>query len=299
MLVGNILAVSWAEVKKTAILYGAVGIFHYIFRKKFLAISMNHAKAEQSGSTCASGISFSTLPFGFVVTSSVAIAASCWLLLSHRPSVGAMLFADRHRRAPGHRLDHGDARFRPGCLSLRANRLADGRHHRCHLGGVLIIMFLIHLILHHAAKLAKLEGAASASAKSRIRTPGSGAWSDFLRCYSRAAPSAAKSVQSANKSPASHSDRSNCPQRHERPSPRDRPVAEQARNCSPSFESSTFAKRRRAIRKGNPSPPPPSLSFGRSPQSSPPAASARNLRAEGIVRLRDVHDQVPERIHLH
>jgi len=33
----NILAVSWAEVKKTAILYGAVGIFHYIFRKKFLA----------------------------------------------------------------------------------------------------------------------------------------------------------------------------------------------------------------------------------------------------------------------
>src|SRR2546430_4515486 len=35
MLVGNILAVSWAEVKKTALLYGAVGIFHYIFRKKF------------------------------------------------------------------------------------------------------------------------------------------------------------------------------------------------------------------------------------------------------------------------
>src|SRR5467141_5390869 len=33
MLVGNILAVSWAEVRKTALLYGAVGIFHYIFRK--------------------------------------------------------------------------------------------------------------------------------------------------------------------------------------------------------------------------------------------------------------------------
>src|ERR1700704_6200468 len=42
MLVGNILAVSWAEVRKTAILYGAVGIFHYIFRKKFLQISMHH-----------------------------------------------------------------------------------------------------------------------------------------------------------------------------------------------------------------------------------------------------------------
>src|SRR5919112_5929571 len=39
MLVGNILAVSWHEVAKTAILYGAVGLFHYIFRGKFLAIS--------------------------------------------------------------------------------------------------------------------------------------------------------------------------------------------------------------------------------------------------------------------
>src|SRR3989454_124467 len=46
MLVGNILAVSWAEVSKTAILYGAIGIFHFIFRKKFLQISLNHDKAE-------------------------------------------------------------------------------------------------------------------------------------------------------------------------------------------------------------------------------------------------------------
>src|SRR6267142_5865975 len=46
MLVGNILAVSWAEVRKTAILYGIIGLFHYIFRKKFLAISMSHEAAE-------------------------------------------------------------------------------------------------------------------------------------------------------------------------------------------------------------------------------------------------------------
>ena len=32
MLVGNILAVSWPEVGHTAILYGAIGLFHYIFR---------------------------------------------------------------------------------------------------------------------------------------------------------------------------------------------------------------------------------------------------------------------------
>src|SRR3954467_2666991 len=49
MLVGNILAVSWAEVGKTALLYGAIGLFHYIFRRRFLAISMNSHHAEAEG----------------------------------------------------------------------------------------------------------------------------------------------------------------------------------------------------------------------------------------------------------
>src|SRR5438093_11685055 len=46
MLVGNILAVSWPEVMKTAALYGAVGLFHFIFRKRFLAISLDPKRAE-------------------------------------------------------------------------------------------------------------------------------------------------------------------------------------------------------------------------------------------------------------
>src|SRR5712672_4242024 len=41
MLVGNILAVDRHEVLKTAVLYGVVGLFHYIFRRKFLLISTN------------------------------------------------------------------------------------------------------------------------------------------------------------------------------------------------------------------------------------------------------------------
>src|ERR1051325_11063992 len=49
MLVGNILAVSWGEVGKTALLYGAIGAFHYVFRRKFLAISMDSRKAEATG----------------------------------------------------------------------------------------------------------------------------------------------------------------------------------------------------------------------------------------------------------
>src|SRR5213593_1096016 len=51
MLVGNILAVSWLDVGKTAMLYGAVGLFHYVFRHRFLAISMDPKRAEAEGTS--------------------------------------------------------------------------------------------------------------------------------------------------------------------------------------------------------------------------------------------------------
>src|SRR6476469_3333744 len=96
MLVGNILAVSKPEVGKTAILYGVVGLFHYIFRKKFLLISTNPAGAEAKGMSIRFWDFLFYASFGFVVTSSVSIAGVllvfCYLIV---PSVGAMLFADR------------------------------------------------------------------------------------------------------------------------------------------------------------------------------------------------------------
>src|SRR5260370_9814631 len=101
MLVGNILAVSWPEVRKTAILYGAIGIFHFLFRKRFLAISMNHGKAERSGVNVRFWDFLFYASFGFVVTSSVAIAGVllvfCYLIV---PSVCAMLFAARIASRP-------------------------------------------------------------------------------------------------------------------------------------------------------------------------------------------------------
>src|SRR5437660_10590383 len=96
MLVGNIPAVSWPEVRHTAWLYGIIGAFHYIFRKKFLAISMDHAGAEASGMSVRFWDFLFYASFGFVVTSSVSIAGVllvfCYLIV---PSVAAMLYADR------------------------------------------------------------------------------------------------------------------------------------------------------------------------------------------------------------
>src|SRR3989442_15978303 len=95
MLVGNILAVSWPEVGKTAMLYGVIGAFHYMFRRKFLAISLDPKRAEAEGIPIRVWDFLFYASFGFVVTSSVAIAGVllvfCYLIV---PSVAAMLYAD-------------------------------------------------------------------------------------------------------------------------------------------------------------------------------------------------------------
>ena len=76
MLVGNILAVSWEEVWQTAVLYAIIGVFHWVFRKKFLAISLNHDAAEESGMSLRLWDFLFYASFGFVVTRSVAIAGA-------------------------------------------------------------------------------------------------------------------------------------------------------------------------------------------------------------------------------
>ncbi len=95
MLVGNIIAVSWPDVFKTAGLYGAVGLFHYLYRKPFLAISMNHGDPESTGLNVRFWDFLFYASFGFVVTSSVSIAGVllvfCYLIV---PSVAAMLYAE-------------------------------------------------------------------------------------------------------------------------------------------------------------------------------------------------------------
>jgi zinc/manganese transport system permease protein len=95
MLVGNILAVSWSEVGRTAMLYGAIGLFHFVFRRKFLAISMSHGADDIPGMSVKFWDFLFYASFGFVVTSSVSIAGVllvfCYLIV---PSVAAMLYSE-------------------------------------------------------------------------------------------------------------------------------------------------------------------------------------------------------------
>jgi zinc/manganese transport system permease protein len=95
MLVGNILSVNAATVIKTAVLYALVGLFHYIFRRQFLAISLGaqNGDANRVKNLKLWDFLFYT-SFGFVVTWSVAIAGVL-LVFSYLivPSVAAMLFS--------------------------------------------------------------------------------------------------------------------------------------------------------------------------------------------------------------
>ncbi len=159
MLVGNILAVSWSEVRHTALLYGAVGLFHYIFRKNFLLISMNPAAAEAKGVSIRLWDFLFYASFGLVVTSSVAIAGVllvfCYLIV---PSVGAMLFADRigPRLAIGWTM--GTVVSGLGVYLSVVLDFPTGATIVCTFGGVLVLMLLLHFVLSHLQSGRELQG---------------------------------------------------------------------------------------------------------------------------------------------
>src|SRR5262245_49919515 len=96
MLVGNILSVQWPEVWITGAIYLVIGVFHWIFRKRFLDISMDAKAVAARGISVRFWDFLFYASFGFVVTRSVAIAGVllvfCYLIV---PSVGAMLWATR------------------------------------------------------------------------------------------------------------------------------------------------------------------------------------------------------------
>lgn len=96
MLVGNILSVQWPEVWATAAIYAVIGIFHFVFRKRFLEISVDATAAAARGVSVRLWDFLFYASFGLVVTRSVAIAGVllvfCYLIV---PSVGGMLFSSR------------------------------------------------------------------------------------------------------------------------------------------------------------------------------------------------------------
>jgi zinc/manganese transport system permease protein len=148
MLVGNIIAVSWHEVFKTAGLYGVVGLFHFLFRRQFLAISLQPEAPERTGLNVRFWDFLFYASFGFVVTSSVAIAGVllvfCYLIV---PSVAAMLYAETigARLAIGWVM--GTVVSAAGVYLSVVLDLPTGATIVCTFGVVLILMWLVRPLI--------------------------------------------------------------------------------------------------------------------------------------------------------
>jgi zinc/manganese transport system permease protein len=170
MLVGNILAVSGPEVAKTAALYAAIGLFHFVFRKKFLLISINPKGAEAQGVSIRFWDFLFYASFGFVVTSSVAIAGVllvfCYLIV---PSVGAMLFADRIGRRLAIGWTMGTLVSALGVYLSVMLDLPTGATIVCTFGGVLALMFLFHLLFYNHRRE---TGAGLSDTEAAVEAPG-------------------------------------------------------------------------------------------------------------------------------
>jgi zinc/manganese transport system permease protein len=153
MLVGNIIAVSWAEVAKTAVLYGVVGAFHYVYRKQFLTISMNHDREDATGLNVRLWDFLFYASFGLVVTSSVAIAGVllvfCYLIV---PSVAAMLFADTIGRRLAIGWTMGPVVSALGVYLSLALDLPTGATIVCTFGLVLILMAIVRGLIPRRAE---------------------------------------------------------------------------------------------------------------------------------------------------
>ncbi len=93
-LSGNILLVNWQELLKISGLYCMIGVFHFIFRDKFLLISQNPSKAYAMGVRVRLWDFLFYASFGIVVSTSVQIAGVL-LVFSYLvvPSCCALLFS--------------------------------------------------------------------------------------------------------------------------------------------------------------------------------------------------------------
>jgi zinc/manganese transport system permease protein len=82
LLAGSIVWVTPEQIIKLAILYSVIGIFHFVFRKRFLQISVRPQEAYAQGVRVRLWDFFFYLSFAVVITSAVQIAG----VLRPRPS---------------------------------------------------------------------------------------------------------------------------------------------------------------------------------------------------------------------
>lgn len=94
MMAGSILVVSAREVGQAALLYGLIGVFHWVFRRQLLSVSTDREGASRQGLRVRWWDFLFYLSFAVVITSSVRIAGVLLVfILLIAPAVCGAMFA--------------------------------------------------------------------------------------------------------------------------------------------------------------------------------------------------------------
>jgi zinc/manganese transport system permease protein len=98
LLAGAILWVSWKKVVGAALIYSAVGFFHFLFRKRFMLISEDPEAAYASGMKVRLWDFFFYVTFGIIITLSVEMAGVLMVFAYLvAPAIIALASSDRWR----------------------------------------------------------------------------------------------------------------------------------------------------------------------------------------------------------
>lgn len=98
-LVGSLLWVTWPEIGKLAAVYAALGLFQFVFRRRFLTISFHAEDAERQGWKIRWWDFLFYLSFGVVITLAVPIAGVLMVFtFLVVPAVIANMFTGDKRR---------------------------------------------------------------------------------------------------------------------------------------------------------------------------------------------------------
>ncbi|MBI5774775.1 MAG: metal ABC transporter permease [Verrucomicrobia bacterium] len=73
MLIGDVLTVTWDEIWKTFLLYTVIGVIHFVFRRKFFAVTFDPVRAQAEGISIRLWDFLFYALFGLVVVSFVQI----------------------------------------------------------------------------------------------------------------------------------------------------------------------------------------------------------------------------------
>jgi len=95
ILTGSILWVKWSTILKAAIVYSIVGVFHFIYRDKFILISEHPEEAYKRGMSVRFWDFLFYVSFGIVITHSVGTAGVLLVFVFLVvPAVASMLITD-------------------------------------------------------------------------------------------------------------------------------------------------------------------------------------------------------------